>query len=413
MAPRNGSTPVPRIAVTYKKLQRRNSSFPTWAFVLFNVVVGLVVGSLAFGFWARTRKKKAAEALEQRRRLVEAREQAVRAARHITSPQHGAPHILQPTPRRPVARGSMLNPAPAPLLDPFQTPTQSAESVRDANDPTLEPYDIAAGAGETDTSEFDVEHRGPPVNEGYAAARRHKIRVLRERGFTDSQIEIESDITYPGDSSVAYDQFRQPQKGCRNPDKVENIVHQQGEASSGGRMSRPPLGTHVAPQKALGLGIELQPFRSKVRMPSPLKFDPHKPAATRQQVPRTHNTQPTIRIQLPPSPEPRKRGRIGLTLPPSPYPRVITKLSEPDNHFLLPQTTYQPELLQPSSLAPPDQELDAGVSDITMQTSLSQVDFPTESDEPAAEDYVGGAGETDLTDDPWREEIERNRTGGR
>ncbi|TKA81159.1 hypothetical protein B0A49_02008 [Cryomyces minteri] len=248
----------------------------------------------------------------------------------------------------------MLNPTPAPLLDPFQTPTQSAESVRDANDPILKPYNIEAGAGETDTSEFDVEHSGPPVNEGYAAARRHKIRVLRERGFTDSQIEIESDITYPGDSSVAYDQFKQPQKAYRDRDKVENIVHQQGEASSGGRASRPPLEYHVALQKALGLGIELQPLRSNVRRPSPSKFDPHKPAATRQQVPRTHNTQSTIRIQLPPSPESRKRGRIGLTPPPSPYPRAITNPSKSDDRFLLPQTTYQPEPSQPSRLARPD-----------------------------------------------------------
>ncbi|MCJ1367419.1 hypothetical protein MMC16_006552 [Acarospora aff. strigata] len=259
------------------------------------------------------------------------------------------------------------------------------------------------GATTSDTSAFDIEPSEPVVNEAYARARMEQDAILARLGYTESEAMLASDIGLPS-SDDALDAERELEPDRERQRMRERVVRNAAakvnitnKAKARGRSVESPATARWA--GAAGVGEDIREESDGTGPGTPRR------ARSRGEPPRSTGT-----LQVPRPPPARQAKSTERERQPA--TSTLARHRDPVLASVSPPTgghgpTWQVDPPTPpsTSFPPParpwtdDDILNEGSVD---SSRFSQLDLGTSTEDGT---YVS----TDISDDPWREEVRANR----
>ncbi|KAI9875242.1 MAG: hypothetical protein M1830_008711 [Pleopsidium flavum] len=230
----------------------------------------------------------------------------------------------------------------------------------------------------SNTSAYDIERRPPPVNEAYALDRRERDRIYAQMGYSESEAMLASDLGVPSDVGAPEKRVPPPLMSGRELWRVEEGEWEREQERTVRKVAPRAQLRSPAPKRWVGLSGQDVTERSASRGRS-------------QSAGRNTHLTPARALDRDSS-DRRGRSRSNTA--------DTARTLMPHNGFLQadqPQT--EPRGVSTHDDLPHEESLDS--------SNFSQVDLGASS--ASADTYVS----TEISDDPWREEVLENRRRGR
>lgn len=249
----------------------------------------------------------------------------------------------------------------------------------------------------SDSSAPDIEPNSPVVNEVYARLRMEHDARFAQLGYTESEAMLASDTGIPSDDGVAVERGRQREAEIMR----ERVVQQAAQKVGPNRRAK-----SVAPTPARWIGVGVDDIKEENEGTSTprrarSRGEPSQAAGARN----AHLSPPRRGFMKGAEPQAertaRSKSRARLDEPfqdTNPY-------VPPDRHHLLGRNIEPPTPTHASASNAPLKPLtydDVPIEESVDSSRFSQLDLGTSTEDGT---YVS----TDISDDPWREEVRANQ----